>query len=137
MKTKSKTTILIAAITMTLCSCKSSTQLIEVPVYIHDTTRTVQLQHDSVYIDNWHTQWQRGDTIFIHDSIDRWRSMVKVDTAYQYVELPIEITKMVEKEKELTTIQCFQIFSGVIFHILIIITTLVLAVYFFVKRKKL
>lgn len=137
MKAKLKTTILIAAITMTLCSCKTSTQLVEVPVYIHDTTRTVQLQHDSVYIDNWHTQWQRGDTIFIHDSIERWRSLVKVDTAYQYVELPIETTKMVVKEKELTTIQRFQIFSGVIFHMLIIITTLVLAVYFFIKRKTL
>lgn len=137
MKTKSKTTIIIAAITMTLCSCKSSRQLIEVPVYIHDTTRTVQLQYDSVYIDNWHTQWQKGDTIYIHDSIDCWRSKVKVDTAYQYVELPIETIKMVEKEKDLTTIQRFQIISGVIFHILIIIATLVLAVYFFIKRKTL
>lgn len=137
MKVKSKITILIVTITMTLCSCKTSTQLIEVPVYIHDTTRTVQLQHDSVYIDNWHTQWQRGDTIFIHDSIDRWRSLVKIDTAYQYVELPIEITKTIEKEKKLTTIQRFQIFSGVSFHILIIIATLVLAVYFFIKRKTL
>lgn len=135
MKTKTKLPIALLGICLSLYGCKTSKQIIEVPVCVHDTIRTVQLQHDSVYIDNWHIQWQSGDTIFIYDSVDRWRSLIKIDTAYRYVEIPIEVTKTIEKEKELSALQRFQIFSGVIFHIIIIIVVLAFSVYCFKNRK--
>lgn len=36
-----------------------------------DSIRTEYI-HDSTYIDRWHTRYVKGDTVFIHDSIDRW-----------------------------------------------------------------
>lgn len=54
---------------------------------------------DTIYRDRWHTEYQRGDTFFIHDSIDRWkiREVIihdsidnsRIDTIYQ----PVEIEK--------------------------------------------
>lgn len=62
----------------------------------HDSIRT-EYVHDSVYIDRWHKEIQKGDTIWIHDSIDRWRNKYvyihdsidnsRTDTIYQTVEV--------------------------------------------------
>lgn len=62
----------------------------------HDSVRT-EYVHDSVYIDRWHTQYMKGDTCYIHDSIDRWRNKYvyihdsidnsRTDTIYQKVEI--------------------------------------------------
>lgn len=62
----------------------------------HDSIRTEYI-HDSVYIDRWHTQYMKGDTCYIHDSIDRWRNKYvyihdsidnsRKDTIYQVVEV--------------------------------------------------
>ena len=62
----------------------------------HDSIRT-EYVHDSVYIDRWHKEIQKGDTIWIHDSIDRWRNKYvyihdsidnsRTDTIYQTVEI--------------------------------------------------
>lgn len=62
----------------------------------HDSIRT-EYVHDSVYIDRWHKEIQKGDTIYIHDSIDRWRNKYvyihdsidnsRTDTIYQNVEI--------------------------------------------------
>lgn len=64
----------------------------------HDSVRT-EYVHDSIYIDRWHTEKQKGDTFYIHDSIDRWRNKYiyihdsinnsRVDTIYQ----PVEVVK--------------------------------------------
>lgn len=61
-----------------------------------DSVRT-EYVHDSVYIDRWHTQYMKGDTCYIHDSIDRWRNKYvyihdsidnsRTDTIYQKVEI--------------------------------------------------
>lgn len=62
----------------------------------HDSIRT-EYVHDSVYIDRWHKEIQKGDTIWIHDSIDRWRNKhvyihdsidnSRIDTIYKTVEV--------------------------------------------------
>lgn len=62
----------------------------------HDSIRT-EYVHDSVYIDRWHKEIQKGDTVYIHDSIDRWRNKYvyihdsidnsRTDTIYQKVEI--------------------------------------------------
>ena len=62
----------------------------------HDSTRTEYI-HDSVYIHHWHTEKQKGDTFYIHDSIDRYKDRFvyihdsidnsRIDTIYQTIEI--------------------------------------------------
>ena len=72
------------------CSCLRTT--IEVPVYLHDTTYSVREVHDSIHTDHWHTIKVKGDTTFIHDSLTFYRYIIRTDTAYKYVERPVEVT---------------------------------------------
>ena len=86
-----------------LVGCKTVKETVEVPVYIHDTTQTVRELHDSIYIDRWHTEYQKGDTIYITDEVTKTVTKIKIDTAYKYVEKPVTISKTetVEVEKPL------------------------------------
>lgn len=93
------------------CSRKTVAPVVE-PVYIHDTTETVRMVHDSTYIDRWHTQWLSGDTMFIHDSIDRWHSVVKHDTLSLYREVPVLQKVPVEVERKLNWWQKFRMSAG-------------------------
>ena len=95
------------------CSRKTVASIAE-PVYIHDTTETVRMVHDSSYIDRWHTQWLSGDTVFIHDSIDRWHSVVKNDTTWMYREVPVLQKVPVEVEKKLNWWQKLTMWLGTI-----------------------
>ena len=62
----------------------------------NDSVRTEYI-HDSVYIDRWHTEFMRGDTFYIHDSIDRYKDRFvyihdsidnsRIDTIYQTIEI--------------------------------------------------
>jgi len=90
-----------------LVGCKTVKETVEVPVYIHDTTQTVRELHDSIYIDRWHTEYQKGDTIYITDEVTKIVTKIKIDTAYKYVEKPVTISKTetVEVEKPLTWLQ--------------------------------
>lgn len=74
------------------------------PVYIHDTTQTVREVHDSTYIDRWHTEYQKGDTIYITDEVTKIVTKIKIDTAYKYVEKPVVVSKTetVEVKKPLS-----------------------------------
>lgn len=53
----------------------------------------IEIQHDSIYIDRWHSIYTKGDTVYIHDSIfrDRWKFrhdsiyFASTDTIYQQV----------------------------------------------------
>lgn len=75
---------------LTGCSCLRTT--IEVPVYLHDTTYSVREVHDSIHTDHWHTIEVKGDTTFIHDSLTFYHYIFRTDTAYKYVEHPVEVT---------------------------------------------
>lgn len=87
-----------------LVGCKAVKETVEVPVYIHDTTQTVRELHDSIYIDRWHTEYQKGDTIYITDEVTKIVTKIVRDTAYKYVEKPVTISKTetVEVKKPLT-----------------------------------
>ena len=95
------TILLMSAICF--CGCKSWHKVVEVPVYIHDTAYTVKELHDSTYIDRWHTIYQNGDTVRMRDSIVMYRYLVKTDTAYKYVEVPVTttVTETVEVKRPL------------------------------------
>ena len=89
--------ILILAAVLVV-SCK--TLPTPTPTNSHDSSRDsirTEYVHDSVYIDRWHTQYMKGDTCYIHDSIDRWRNKYvyihdsidnsRIDTIYQTVQV--------------------------------------------------
>jgi len=103
----------ITAIVILLSGCKSIKQTVEVPVYIHDTTTTVREVHDSIYIDRWHTEYQKGDTIFITNEVTKIVTKIKIDTAYKYVEKPVVVseTETVEVKKPLNW--CQKTFIGI------------------------
>lgn len=106
----------ITAIVISFSSCKSIKQTVEVPVYIHDTTQTVREVHDSTYIDRWHTEYQKGDTIYITNEVTKIVTKIKIDTAYKYVEKPVVVSKTetVEVKKPLSWWQKTFIWIGVL-----------------------
>ena len=107
---------IITVCVILLSGCKSLKQTVEMPVYIHDTTQTVRELHDSIYIDRWHTEYQKGDTIYITDEVTKTVTKIKIDTAYKYVEKPVVVSKTetVEVEKPLTWLQKTLMAMGVV-----------------------
>ena len=85
-------------------------------MYIHDTTQTVRELHDSTYIDRWHTEYQKGDTIYITDEVTKIVTKIVRDTAYKYIEKPVTISKTetVEVKKPLTWWQKTLMWIGVV-----------------------
>ena len=104
----------VVALCLLLTSCKGLKQVVEVPVYIHDTTKTVTEVHDSTFIDRWHTEYQNGDTIYITDEVTKIKYVTKTDTAYKVVEKPVVVSKTetVEVKKPLSWWQKTLIYLG-------------------------
>ena len=101
--------LLILALLLSLISCKAARHTVEVPVYIHDTTQTVSLLHDSTYVDRWHTIETRGDTVFVTRTETLCRYRTRTDTALLYREVPVLQKVEVYREKELTRWQRFRL----------------------------
>lgn len=89
--------LLLTLAAILLSGCKTKT--IVVTEYrdrqVHDTTLLV----DSVWRDRWHTEYLRGDTIFIRDSVfvDRYKYRDKVVEVVQRDSVPYEVVVEVEK----------------------------------------
>lgn len=91
-----------------LSACKTTTKLVEVPVevvkkeYIHDT------KIDSVYIHDSIDRWQKGDTLYITKWYTQYKYKINTDTIIRSDTIPkiIEITK--EKEVEVNHIYWYQ-----------------------------
>lgn len=106
---------LILSVLTSFSSCKSLTKTVEVPVYIHDTTQTVKVQHDSTYIDRWHSVEVKGDTVYITNEVTKTVTKIQTDTAYKYIERPIPVThtETVEVKKPLSWWQKTFMWMGV------------------------
>ena len=107
-------TVLLTAICF--CGCKSWHKVVEVPVYVHDTTYKTKEVHDSTYIDRWHTIIQKGDTIFVTDEVTKIKYVTKTDTAYKVVEKPVIVSKTetVEVERPLRWWQKMFMYMGLV-----------------------
>lgn len=78
------------------CRAQRTTTLPEPNAHNRDSVR-IEYRHDSIYTDRWHTQYVKGDTVYIHDSIWRDRFLKihdtlrinNTDTIYQPVEVPV------------------------------------------------
>lgn len=88
----------VVALCLVLTGCKTVKQTVEVPVYVHDTTYVAKEVHDSTFIDRWHTEYQKGDTVFVTNEQITVKLRTITDTAYKYIEKPVTVT--VEQIKE-------------------------------------
>ena len=106
----------VVALCLMLSGCKAVKQTVEVPVYVHDTTYVAKEVHDSTFIDRWHTEYQKGDTIFITNEVTKIVTKIKTDTAYKYIEKPVVVSKTetVEVEKPLSWWQKTFVWIGVL-----------------------
>ena len=104
------------ALCLLLTGCKAVKQTVEVPVYVHDTTYVAKEVHDSTFIDRWHTEYQKGDTIFITNEVTKIVTKLKTDTAYKYIEKPVVVSKTetVEVKKPLSWWQKTFVWIGVL-----------------------
>lgn len=111
--------VALICLTVSATSCRSVNEIVkEVPV--HDTTYITKTQRDSTYIDRWHTEYIKGDTVWKKDSVlvVRWRD--RNDTVRLYVEKPVEMEKIVKVEKKLNFFQKTLMWCGVGFIIVLI-----------------
>lgn len=106
----------VVALCLMLSGCKAVKQTVEVPVYVHDTTYVAKEVHDSTFIDRWHTEYQKGDTIFITNEVTKIVTKLKTDTAYKYIEKPVVVSKTetVEVKKPLSWWQKTFVWIGVL-----------------------
>jgi len=89
---------MLVAVAIICSGCKTIKPVVapEVHARTNDSIRK-EYVHDSIYIDRWHTVTIKGDTVIIHDSIDRWREKLvfihdsidnsRIDTIPQIVEI--------------------------------------------------
>jgi hypothetical protein len=65
-----------------------------------DSTRVhYETLYDSIWVDRWHVIKEKGDTIFIHDSIfiEKWREKHTRDTIRVRDSIPYEVTKYIRQ----------------------------------------
>lgn len=105
---------LIFTILESLVGCRTVRVVEQVPVLVHDTLRLSQTLRDSIYIDHFRDVTQKGDTIYVTDSISVIKYSLKTDTAYRYIERPVPVThtEQVEVEKPLNRLQKALIYTG-------------------------
>lgn len=107
--------IIIIMAALLMVGCKTTQTIVEKPVYIHDTTQSVRVERDSVYVDRWHTIEVKGDTVYVTDSVWVVRYFRTTDTAYKYIEKPVnvEVTKIQEVTKPLGFWRKLLIYNGI------------------------
>lgn len=121
-----KKAVLMAALiclAISAVSCRSVNEVVrEVPVEVHDTAYIAKTVHDSTYIDRWHTVELKGDTVFVTDSHISVTYRTVTDTAYKYIEKPVEVkvSHIKEVEKELNWWQKTLMWLGVGFVLVVI-----------------
>lgn len=95
-------TRLIVLLTSATCFSACHTVRVVEQVPIHDTVRVTRVTRDSIYIDRWHTEYVKGDTVYVTDEVTKEVTKYVTDTLYRTVEKPVTITRTVEVKKPLT-----------------------------------
>lgn len=115
-----------------MCACAAQR-----PPYIpqEDSHKTTEKEYrlDTIYIDRWHTEQKKGDTVIIHDSINIYK--VKRDSIL-YGDTTTKAPILIEKEKELTKHQEFMIKSGVALWIILAVVILAIVIGIIIKFAK-
>ena len=96
-----KRLLTIILLTSAICSCRTIQVVPEIHTeYVHDTIREQRV--DSVWQDRWHTEYVKGDTVYVKDSTSRVQ--VKTDDKVKVVEVavhdsipyPVEVVREVK-----------------------------------------
>lgn len=111
--------VALICLTVSATSCRSVNEIVK-EVLVHDTTYITKTLLDSTYIDRWHTEYVKGDTVWKKDSVlvVRWRD--RNDTVRLYFEKPVEVEKIVKVEKKLNFFQKTLMWCGVGFILVLI-----------------
>ena len=114
-------TIIVIMAALLMVGCKTTQTIVEKPVYVHDTTQSVRVERDSVYVDRWHTIEVKGDTVYVTDSVWVVRYFRTTDTAYKYIEKPVnvEVTKIQEVTKPLGFWRKLLIYNGIFWFLVV------------------
>lgn len=123
---------IVLALLALLVSCRTIQPVVGTHSEQSDSIRT-EYRYDSVFVDRWHTIWKQGDTIYIHDSIDRWRTRHDSIYAYKYINTTDTITVTVEVEKQGAA---FWKGSGIAFWILLGVLVLGITIGLIIKFAK-
>lgn len=83
-----KRILIIITMTILLVGCSTTKGLVEHSVEYRYIDRA---SVDTFYIDRWHTEYLKGDTLIINNNIDRWR------THYEYLRDTLILTDTITK----------------------------------------
>lgn len=122
--------IMTSLLCLLACLAGCKTQYVAMPeihtLYHHAT----DLRVDSTSRDRWHEVYTRGDTVFVHDSIDRWhyRLINTTDTVHKTdsIPYPVEVPKYIRKRNWYDRFTARGFWVLLIFFLLCIITRIVL-----------
>lgn len=124
--------ILLAGVLMFfICvSCKTKTIVVtEVrDQWHHDTTQI----RDSIY--QYRFIKEKGDTIYIHDSIDRFRWRDRIVETFIHDSIPYEV-EVIREVNKLNSWQHFIQGSGYAFWVFLILAIIALVIYIIIKIK--
>lgn len=106
----------ILAVCLSVTSCNHFKQIVEKPVYIHDTLTATHFIHDSVMLHDSTVVMLKGDTVYIDRTHTEYRYKLIHDTTSVIKEIPVEVTttEIKEVEKPLKWYQSGFIFVGVV-----------------------
>lgn len=80
--------IIVTLTTIAFASCSNTAKLADSHIEYRYIDRA---SVDTFYTDRWHTEYSKGDTIYINNNIDRWR------THYEYLRDTLILTDTITK----------------------------------------
>lgn len=113
------------------CSPKVQPPLLSVT----DSTRVhVETKYDSIWVDRWHVVKEKGDTIWLHDSIyiEKWREKHTRDTICVRDSVPYEVQVVKEVRKR----NGYDKFTARGFWVLLALLVLYIALRVYVRFKR-
>lgn len=100
-----------------------------------DSTRVhVETKYDSIWVDRWHVVKEKGDTIWLHDSIyiEKWREKHTRDTICVRDSVPYEVRVVQEVRKR----NGYDKFTARGFWVLLVLLVLYIALRVYVRFKR-
>lgn len=124
--------VCLAIVLVCFCGCKGQSAIV-LP-QTHDSVRvSIRTEYDSVFIDRYHIIKEKGDTIYIRDSIfiEKWRELNKRDTLFveDSIPYPVEVVKEVRRRNG------YDRFTSIGFWVMIVLLISVIALRIYLRFK--
>lgn len=91
-----------------LSACKTTTKLVEVPVEVVKKEYINNIKYDSIYIHDSIDRWQKGDTLYVTKWYTKYKYLNKIDTIVKTDTIPKIIEVIKEKKEEVNHIYLWQ-----------------------------